>query len=109
MKRIITALILTAVLTTSAYAVDAIPLHQNYISDVRADVQLIWDALQRLKARQVIWNALDFGATLQDGQGQNAGITKTEVGAACFATTDALAAVLFGSGHSTNFAKVLNK
>ena len=52
------------------------------------------------------WNALDYGTTLDAGEGENAGIVRADVGAVVFGTADALRTVL-NSGHATNMAKLL--
>lgn len=79
---------------------------QDYISVVRQNNKQLWDALNNLVALQREYNALDYGTTLPDGEGDNTGITKAEVGAVVFDTANALAAVL-AAGHSTNMAKLL--
>lgn len=79
---------------------------QDYITLVRNYNRAIWDNLNALEAMQNEWNALDYGTTLDDGEGQNEGITKTEVGAVVFASADALRTALAG-GVATNMAKLL--
>lgn len=80
--------------------------HQDYISAVRAANRRVWDGINELKALQREWQALDYGNTLPDGEGDNAGYTKSEVGAVAFATADALSSLL-DSGHATNMANLL--
>ena len=79
---------------------------QDYITLARQNNKQLWDALNNLVALQREYNALDYGTTLPDGEGDNTGITKAEVGAVVFDTANALAAVL-AAGHSTNMAKLL--
>ena len=79
---------------------------QDYITLARQNNKQLWDALNNLIALQREYNALDYGTTLPDGEGDNTGITKAEVGAVVFDTANALAAVL-AAGHSTNMAKLL--
>lgn len=79
----------------------------DYITEARAHVRNVWNSLHALKNMQDEWNAQDYGNTLDDGAGDNLGITKTDVGAAVFATTDALVAVAFASGHATNLSNLL--
>ena len=79
---------------------------QDYISVVRQNNKQLWDALNNLVALQREYNALDYGTTLPDGEGDNTGITKEEVGAVVFDTANALVAVL-AAGHATNMAKLL--
>lgn len=78
----------------------------EYINEVRAHARAIWAATLALKALQSEWNALAYGDNLTNGEGQNEGITKDEVGAVAFATTDAIIAV-FNAGSATNLAKLL--
>ncbi len=78
----------------------------DYISEARAANKQLWNALQTLVELQSEWNALDYGNTLADGEGANAGYTKLEVGAVVFETANAFVAVL-GAGHATNMAKLL--
>jgi hypothetical protein len=78
----------------------------DFITEVRALNKQIWDGIHGLKARQSEWNALDYSSTLDDGSGENEGITKAEVGAVLFDSTDAMVTLL-GQGHATNLAKLL--
>jgi len=79
---------------------------QDFISEARDQNRRVWDGINALKAMQREWNALDYGTTLDDGVGDNTGVTGAEVGAVVFATTDALIAVL-DAGSATNMAKLL--
>lgn len=79
---------------------------QAYYNDVRNANQAVWDGINKLVALQREYNALDYGNTLDAGEGPHAGITKAEVGAVVFDTANALVAVL-GAGHATNMAKLL--
>ena len=79
---------------------------QDYITLARQNNKQLWDALNNLVALQREYNALDYGTTLPDGEGDNTGITKEEVGAVVFDTANALVAVL-AAGHATNMAKLL--
>ena len=78
----------------------------DYITQARSANRAIWDGIHALKALQSEWNALDYGSTLDEGVGENAGITAPEVGAVVFDTATALEAVL-SAGHATNMAKLL--
>lgn len=80
--------------------------HQAYITLVRTLATQLWLAYIGLLSLQGEWNAQDYGTTLGDGTGVNAGITKAMVGAATFATPDAMT-TLFASGHATNLTAVL--
>lgn len=80
--------------------------NQDFITIARAEARKLWDAYHALRALQTEWNALDYLNTLGDGEGANAGYTRTEVGSVVFDTTDAIKAVLDG-GHATNLAKLL--
>lgn len=77
-----------------------------YYTEVRAANQAVWDNINKLKSLQAEYNALDYGTTLDDGTGPHAGITKTEIGAVVFDTTNAMVTLL-GTGHATNMAKLL--
>lgn len=79
---------------------------ENYYNNVRNANRQIWDGVNALKALQREYNALDYGTTLPAGTGNNDGITKTEVGAVVFDTTDAIITLL-NTGHATNMAKLL--
>ena len=79
---------------------------QDYITIVRQNNRQLWDALNNLVALQREYNALDYGTTLGDGEGDNIGITRQEVGAVVFDTANALVVVL-NAGHATNMAKLL--
>ena len=82
------------------------PRGQDYISEARAANKAAWDAINALVSLQREWNALDYGNTLPQGDGANAGITPTEVGAVVFDTANAFVAVL-AAGHATNMANLL--
>lgn len=79
---------------------------QDYISAARTAAKNVWDGINTLKSLQREWNALDYGNTLADGEGANAGVTRAEVGAVVFDSANALETTL-NTGHATNFAKVL--
>ena len=79
---------------------------QDFITEARQANQAIWDGINALVALQREWNALDYGNTLADGEGANAGYTKTEVGSVVFDTANAMVGVL-GAGHATNMANLL--
>lgn len=79
---------------------------QDYISFVRIYNRQIWDGINALVAAQREWSALDYGSTLDDGVGDNTGVTEVEVGAVVFDTANAFVTVL-NAGHATNMAKLL--
>lgn len=79
---------------------------QDFYSEARAAVKQVWDGINKLKSLQAEYNALDYGTTLPNGEGANAPLTKTDVGAAVFDTANALSTVL-SQGHATNLAKLL--
>jgi hypothetical protein len=79
---------------------------QDFITIARQKNKAIWDGINDLIALQREYNALDYGNTLGDGEGDNGGVTKAEVGAVVFDTANALVAVL-AAGHATNMAKLL--
>lgn len=82
---------------------------EDFYSEAKQAAKDLWNAAHTLKNLQDEWNALDYGNTLPpgDANGSNAGLTGAEIGAVVFASGEAVAAVVLGSGHSTNFAKVL--
>lgn len=79
---------------------------QDYITEARHAARNVWDAILKLEALQSEYNALDYGNTLEDGEGENAGVTKLEVGAVVFDTANAMRVVL-DAGHATNIARLL--
>lgn len=79
---------------------------QDFYTLVRQHNKAIWDGIKALKALQAEWNALDYGTTLDNGEGENTGLTKTELGSVVFDTTNAMETLL-GQGHATNMAKLL--
>lgn len=79
---------------------------QDFITLARQQNKAIWDGINALVAMQREWNALDYGNTLEDGEGGNADYTAAEIGAVVFDTANAFVAVL-GQGHATNMAKLL--
>lgn len=79
---------------------------QDFITAARAANRKVWEGINELKVLQREWNALDYGTTLDEGEGENAGITAVEVGAVVFATADALETTL-NAGHATNMARLL--
>lgn len=79
---------------------------QNFITEARAINRQIWNGINGLVAMQREWNALDYGSTLDAGDGENVGIEAAEVGAVVFDTANALVDVL-NAGHATNMAKLL--
>lgn len=80
---------------------------QDFISEVRTAAQQYWNALAALKSLQRESVALDYANTLEEGAGENDGITRTEVISVLFTSTDAMDTAFTGGGHSTNFAKLL--
>lgn len=78
----------------------------DFISLVRTSNKKVWDGINELVEFQREWNALNYGSTLPDGTGANAGLTKTEVGAVVFDSANAIVTVL-NTGVATNMAKLL--
>lgn len=78
----------------------------DFITEARAHNRAVWNGINALVALQREYNAQDYGNTLPDGVGDNAGITKVEVGSVVFDTANALVAVL-NSGHATNMSNLL--
>lgn len=78
---------------------------QEYINEVRGQARNLWESFTRLRSLQLEWNALDYTNTLEDGTGVNEGVTRAEVGAVVFDTTEAIK-TLMDSGHATNIARL---
>ena len=78
----------------------------DYITIVRQKNKALWDSINELVALQREWNALDYGSTLEPGEGENTGIVAAEVGAVVFDTANAFVTVL-NTGFATNMAKLL--
>ena len=79
---------------------------QDFITEARAHNKAIWNGINALVSLQREWNANDSGTTLPDGEGENEGLDRTEVGAVVFDTANAFVVVL-NSGHATNMARLL--
>lgn len=79
---------------------------QDFITAVRTANRKIWEGINELQALQREWNALDYGSTLDVGEGENAGINGVMVGAVAFDTANALETTL-NAGHATNMARLL--
>lgn len=79
---------------------------QDFITLARQYNRQVWDGINALAALQREWNALDYGNTLDNGEGENLGVTKAMVGAVVFDTADAMVTLL-GTGHATNMARLL--
>lgn len=80
---------------------------QDFYTLARRHNRAIWDGIHALLAMQKEWNALDYGTTLDNGEGENTGLTKTEIGAVVFATADEIKLRILDTGHATNMAKLL--
>lgn len=79
---------------------------QKYYDEVRNANERLWNAINTLVSLQREWNALDYGTTLDPGEGPHEGLTKTEIGAVVFDTANAMVTLL-NTGHATNMAKLL--
>ena len=79
---------------------------QAFITAARSAAQSLWEALNTLETLQKEWFALDYGNTLDSGEGENAGITAAMVGSVVHDTANAMRAVM-NAGHSTNVCKLL--
>jgi hypothetical protein len=80
---------------------------QDYISAAKSAAKKLWDGLHELLSLQDEWNALDYGNTLDEGAGANAGLTRTDVGAVVFDTANEAKLRLIDTAHKTNLAKLL--
>jgi hypothetical protein len=79
---------------------------QDFITIARQYNRVIWESIHAMKALQAEWQALDYGTTLDAGEGTNDGITSAEVGSVLFDTITAFETVL-AAGHATNMARLL--
>ncbi len=79
---------------------------QEYYVAVKDANRQIWDGINTLISLQREWNSLDYGTTLDDGEGGNVPLTKTEITAVVNTTANAFVTLL-GDGHGTNMAKLL--
>lgn len=79
---------------------------QDFYGAVRDANRAVWNGINNLLELQAEYNALDYGNTLVDGTGTNAGLTKTDLGAVIFDSANALKTVL-NAGSATNMAKIL--
>ena len=79
---------------------------QDFITEARAANKAIWDGINKLVALQREWNALDYGTTLDAGEGANEGLTAQAVGAGVFDTANALGAGL-KPGRAPDCARLL--
>jgi type 1 fimbria pilin len=101
-KKLLIAVSLILLWSGASFAADK---KQDYITNVRIQATKFVDAYNELQKAQLEWNALDYSNTLPNGEGQNLGITKSEVGAVVFDTTDAIETLL-GQGHATNLFRI---
>jgi hypothetical protein len=79
---------------------------QDVYTEVRNASRQIIESLNALAAIRTEWTALDYGSTLPVGEGENAGLTSTEIGACAFSTAQAFENLL-SSGHATNLYRVI--
>lgn len=73
----------------------------QYVAEVKAANEAVWNGINKLLALQRQWNALDYGTTLNV-----TGVVTAEVGAVVFDSANAFLAVL-NTGVATNMAKLL--
>jgi hypothetical protein len=79
---------------------------QAYYTQARQAARQLLVAYQTLQALQLQWNSLDYGNTLEPGDGVHSGLERGDIGAVVFATADAVGG-LMAQGHGTNIAGVL--
>lgn len=84
------------------------PRTEDFYTEAKKHTKQLWDALSALEALQKESTALDYATTLPNASvpGANAGLTKLEITAVVFTTTNVLRAALIG-GHASNLAKLL--
>jgi hypothetical protein len=94
--------------TTPRAAAQSDSRAQDYYTLVRQYNKQVHDGIQGLKVLQSEWNANGYGSSLPAGSGANSGISRSQLGAVVFDTTDALKAVLDANGaaHTGNMAKL---
>lgn len=80
----------------------------DYVAETRSEVRQLVAALDRLRSKQIEWNANNYGETLTDDDliGVADGLHPSDIGAVIFDTVDALDAVL-ESGHASNLYRLL--
>jgi hypothetical protein len=79
---------------------------QKFYSEARQATTQLAAAHQKLVALQSQWNNLDYGNTLEPGDGIHFGLTGVEIGAVVFDTANAVTAVMT-AGHGTNVSRLL--
>ena len=79
---------------------------QQYYTDARDATRQLVAAYQKLVNLQMQWNSLDYGNTLEDGEGVHLGLTSTQVGSVIFDTANAVTG-LVNAGHGTNLSRLL--
>lgn len=78
---------------------------EDHISEVRAAVTQILDALDQLRALRREWDSLDYVNTLPDGSGTNAGITRAEI-ANAYTSIGELDTYVYTAGRNTSLQNV---
>lgn len=81
----------------------------DYVTRVRDANREAWNAIRKLKALQLEWNALDYSTTLGPevfDDGEHEGLTAAYVGSVVFDTANAIETLL-STGHATNMARLL--
>jgi hypothetical protein len=79
---------------------------QAYYTQARQAARQLLTAYQTLQALQQQWNSLDYGSTLEPGDGVHHGLVRGDIGAVVFDTANAVGG-LIAAGHGTNISKVL--
>lgn len=81
----------------------------DYITLAREAARNLWEAQQTLLTLQAEWNAQDYGNTMtvDDFEGDNAGLTTAQIGAVVFDTANAIKTSVLDIGHATNLTNVL--
>ena len=80
----------------------------DYVAEARRETTQLIDALDRLRAKQYEWTALDYGTTMTDEDliGVADGLVPSDIGAVIFDTVNAIDALL-QEGHATNLYKLV--
>ena len=80
---------------------------QDYITEARVAARKVWEGMHELLTLQTEWNALDYANTLDDGDGDNTGVTKAFVSSAVFDTANEIKLRIIDTAHKTNLARLL--
>ena len=81
--------------------------HQDYITLVRQATKNFWNSVNEIESLKQEWNPGDYSNTLEDGLGDNDGITKAEINAVVNTSIPAIKDFINNNFHNTNLVKLL--